>query len=956
MPPVRAETTLGGPVSAALEESLASFVRKHGLVVWLDAHGHYTAFVDRLATAGAAGDARYRVRSFRGSHLEFLLSLEGLACGIDPEPLVLHLPGFNPTWVEETPCLELYLSARKYTKALTTLVTDAAAGQVHPELIEAYCGAPDLTLEAADAWLAGHLSTGETGAPARLRLMKPQAVLDGLIGGDESVRGLLSNDADAAALWGQVGAWFGLPASWREMTVESSRPSAEDAAFAIASWALCVEYVNDLKRDPYDARLVEISRLPSQVTATCGETAAHLRTAHGEFYKHVAGKTQALLSVEVERARAEDLGKIDTFRFEEESVLLAAIHALKDGDWHTAATWATLRTDETSGGESYWLRIDPLRRTAWRLIDAAARLGQAITRAGDRLGATESLAAAADAYAARGAAVDRAHRHLEQRRVAVLYPPMPHIEELRARLDEMRTRWRNWADAWSRDFNALCRRRGFLPEASRQQRTLFDDVVGPMVKEPGTTAYFVVDALRFEMAEELLRLIGETPATMVQLKARLAELPTVTEVGMNVLAPVSSGGRLRPKLSSSDGGVIGGFSTGTFHVKDPKTRKRAMHDRVGGQDCPWKTLDEVVAQDSASLRKTVARAQLLIVHSVEIDKSGENGLGPVVFDTVMLKLRAAWRLLRDAGVRRFVVTADHGFLLVDSAGGSAQTHGRKIDGNRRHVISSMAADHAGEVRVPLADLGYDGVEGHVMFPETTAVFETATGPKPFVHGGNSLQERVIPVLTLVHRVAAGGSTLAYRVRAEARDDVAGMHCLAIQVDAMASGELDFGGSAEVDLALRVSAPSGARIELCQARGNARLANSVVVAPVGKEFEVFFRLFGPSEAPVRVEVYHPSALVELEPCSSDESFEVTSTDERAASGGWRGELPDGARQVFEHLERFGTITETEAAGMLGGPRGARRFAREFDDHVRKVPFRVRIDVVANVKCYVREGGA
>jgi hypothetical protein len=41
-------------------------------------------------------------------------------------------------------------------------------------------------------------------------------------------------------------------------------------------------------------------------------------------------------------------------------------------------------------------------------------------------------------------------------------------------------------------------------------------------------------------------------------------------------------------------------------------------------------------------------------------------------------------------------------------------------------------------------------------------------------------------------------------------------------------------------------------------------------------------------------------------------------------------------------------------MLGGPRGARRFAVHFEEFAQKVPFRVRIDVVAGVKRYVREG--
>src|SRR5439155_22937969 len=138
-----------------------------------------------------------------------------------------------------------------------------------------------------------------------------------------------------------------------------------------------------------------------------------------------------------------------------------------------------------------------------------------------------------------------------------------------------------WADGWARDFNALCKTNGFLAGPSFQQRTLFDEVVKPLTQEAGTTAYFVVDALRFEMGEELYRQVEGTPATTALLKPRLAELPTVTEVGMNVLAPVEKNGRLYMSMASDIGGVRG-FRAGEFIVFDPETRKRAMHDRVGG--------------------------------------------------------------------------------------------------------------------------------------------------------------------------------------------------------------------------------------------------------------------------------------------------------------------------------------------------------------------------------------
>ena len=98
------------------------------------------------------------------------------------------------------------------------------------------------------------------------------------------------------------------------------------------------------------------------------------------------------------------------------------------------------------------------------------------------------------------------------------------------------------------------------------------------------------------MGEELFRQMEGTPATTATLRPRLAELPTVTEVGMNVLAPVARNGRLQVSLAGDAGGVQG-FQAGEFRVCDPETRKRAMHDRVGGATCPWLTLDEVVSRD-----------------------------------------------------------------------------------------------------------------------------------------------------------------------------------------------------------------------------------------------------------------------------------------------------------------------------------------------------------------------
>ncbi|MGY1900768.1 BREX-6 system phosphatase PglZ [Nocardia gipuzkoensis] len=956
---------VGGPVSAGLEADLRSWVRRHGVVVWLDQAGHYDGFVDHLMELRGSGALPYEVRAFRGSHLSLMMTLEGVASGSEKIPLVIHLPGFTEESVRSTPLLEYYAAGVRYRKSLDTLVTEAAAGRVRPDQIASFKAQPGMTLAGADAWLSALLDDTGGGFAAQLRAMKPTAVFDDLLT-EGFVAGRIGQIDNEDAVWERFGAWLGLPGSWRDTTLPPSRPRAEDMAFAAASWTLCVEYVGDLKRAPVSKYLALVADLPGPVIETCRAVAAHLRERHATFYQRTADETEALLTDEVDAAQAEDLGKIDTFRFEEDTVLKAALVALDRTAYDLAGEWADMRVHPKPTSTSFWLRDDPARQSAWQLIRDAACLGQTIAGAGTRIGVGMSdgggLEAAVSAYVQRGAAVDRAHRQLEQRRMALLYPQLPEFEALRTRLDGMRRAWREWADAWAREFNALCKAHGFLPGISQRQRTLFDQVVKPLTQEAGTTAYFVVDALRFEMGEELYRQMEGTPATTVLLKPRLAELPTVTEVGMNVLAPVEKNGRLHVSMASDIGGVQG-FQTGEFRVSDPETRKRAMHDRVGGGTCPWLTLEEVVSRDSTSLKRSVAQARLVVVHSQEIDNAGEKGVGPAVFDHVMQKLRAAWRLLRDAGVRRFVFTSDHGFLLLDDSAISAQAHGRRVDPQRRHVFSPVAADHAGEVRVALADLGYEGANGHVMFPETTAVFDTGRRSMSFVHGGNSLQERVIPVLTVVHRAAAGGSDVQYGIKAEAREGVSGMHCIEAQVEVLAQRSLDFGGPKNVELALRVPDLDGVQVELCQIRGQARITGGVVVATVGERFELFFRLSGAVDARALVEIHHPSALADVVPCIPDARFTVTATRAPvspaarigASKASWLEELTEsGVRQVFEHLAAHGTVTENEAATILGSPRALRRFALEFEKYARKAPFNVRIDVVAGVKRYVREG--
>jgi hypothetical protein len=445
---------------------------------------------------------------------------------------------------------------------------------------------------------------------------------------------------------------------------------------------------------------------------------------------------------------------------------------------------------------------------------------------------------------------------------------------------------------------------------------------------------------------------------------------------MNVLAPVVSQGRLSPSLSSSDGGSIQGFRAGEFLVSSPETRRRAMEACAPGGKAQKISLEELISLTADKLRNTVNQARLLMIYNKEIDGAGEAGVGLDVFARVLRDLRSAWQRLRKAGVRHFVITSDHGFLLLEGLPPAVRSHGTKTTPSRRHVIRPHAANHDGEVRVALTDLGYQGVEGQLMMPEDTAVFDIGKHNMRFVHGGNSLQERLIPVLTIQHREKPGGSAQTYRIEARQRPGVGDYLCLDIQVSTVDQLALAFSGPSRIELALRCPDDPDLQIELTQPRGGASLKGDLIQAPVGEAFELFFRLRGSSQEKVRVEVFHPSATDQVAPCIPDARFLVSAlstapqrpsevatpnpqpapaTTTESAMPQWLEDLSDDGkiRQLFAHLAAHGAITEPEVAAMLGSPRAARRFALQVDALASRAPFSVRVQVVGEVKRYVKE---
>lgn len=168
------------------------------------------------------------------------------------------------------------------------------------------------------------------------------------------------------------------------------------------------------------------------------------------------------------------------------------------------------------------------------------------------------------------------------------------------------------------------------------------------------------------------------------------------------------------------------------------------------------------------LVKWLTDASLILVRSQEIDALGESGddwLARQLMDTIVGNLARAVHKLAGCGIERFVIVSDHGYqfsmrkeedMRMDSPGGDT------VEIHRRCWAGRGGATPPGAVRISGAELGYD-TDLDFIFPTGLAVFKTQGGLS-YHHGGISLQEMVIPVISLRMAIAAPEKTAAAQVK------------------------------------------------------------------------------------------------------------------------------------------------------------------------------------------------
>lgn len=382
-------------------------------------------------------------------------------------------------------------------------------------------------------------------------------------------------------------------------------------------------------------------------------------------------------------------------------------------------------------------------------IDGYKQLYTAVASASELLGELTSLNLAMQSfddglerYRREWFRIDQLYRQFIYAARTAEYPKP--LEGLRERVEKRYTNKYVYelGNAWQQQVDQVEKWRS---TALRSQAAFYSRYVEPLVRDGDKKAVVIIsDALRYEVADELGSLIRQEDRFDATLDAVLGVLPSYTQLGMAALLPHKT-------LAHSRGGdpvlVDGQRSDGTANRNKVLASVRGFAIRA----------EEVLSMPRGELRELYGAHQVLYVYHDRIDAIGDKATTErQVFEAADDALRDLVDLIKrlaNANATNMLVTADHGFLFQDTALADALYLSTKPQGddlvvtNRRYVLGRGLKDDPAFRTFEPEQIGLSS-DLEVQIPKSIHRLKLPGAGSRFVHGGASLQEVVVPVVTV----------------------------------------------------------------------------------------------------------------------------------------------------------------------------------------------------------------
>lgn len=718
------------PIRAHILGKLADLLDKHGVVVWYDPKGQLAALFEGFLVARMAKvDARGSVLQARRLADT---SWKSIAATDDKDPplyerMLIYVPwsrGESDEAKVQEP-FEAYAQMGVSFGADPAESLDALARKAMPhraaDIDRLFAEHPDVSLAQLEALAE------KGGFP----------LLKDALGTDDALTVAARVIAEPARLKTAMSA-AGVKSDVVRLLLEAfGFQAVKDAELgpAFARWILFSEFAFDVDGQ-VPPQTAEVGRAAITYKSVIYELCDRLRSteAFRDAYVEAANEVEKALRLDGLSGETSSWGTRDTFAVEDTAALQFVQAECVAGRLDSARKCLDERK------QSIWLR-ELARNQLWTVASRALALLEAVQRWPERLvTSARPVREHVNAYTSDTDGlwnVDRCQRWMEKAAGDCL-----HRDQLEPLIERAQGAYRQAIDAAQGAFIEAVQRDGWPPEGPKQIQ-IFARHVAPTLQDGGRVAYFLMDALRFEMGRDLGEMLKRFGT--VRVEAAASVVPTTTPFGMAALLP---GAETSFGCEVRDGELwptVGGKAMIT--VEDRQGRFREL---LGDRYVDVR-LDELVDAKVAKLRERIGRASLIVVRSDDIDKAGEGTNLPLArrnMSSVLDDVTRVAQLLSREGVTRMVFAADHGHMLLPAvlAGDAVRSPAGEWLLEKRRCKLGSAAGSADGVRIfPAARLG---VIGPVRDVAMATGFRVFTAGVSYFHEGLSLQEALIPAVVL----------------------------------------------------------------------------------------------------------------------------------------------------------------------------------------------------------------
>lgn len=275
-----------------------------------------------------------------------------------------------------------------------------------------------------------------------------------------------------------------------------------------------------------------------------------------------------------------------------------------------------------------------------------------------------------------------------------------------------------------------------------RQQDFYSTLIRPIQKK---VAVIVCDALRYELAKSLVQELAKSKH-IAKISSALAMLPTETKF-------------CKPSLLPHKSLTLFGTTDEQNMCVDNKlldtTQKRSEHLESYREKSVCVPFEEV-AQYNQDKNREVFKNSLVYIFHDSIDTTGHDGTGKQIVagctQAIQELSTLVSKILSSYNVTEVYITADHGFIFNDmpmAEKDKLKVTDEFLEKKSRYYLTTSAQPVPHIVKYPLGEAsGIDNSAGmYVAVPEGTNRLAAPAGGYVFAHGGASLQEMVIPVVT-----------------------------------------------------------------------------------------------------------------------------------------------------------------------------------------------------------------